>query len=396
MAAAAMAGLSASQVPGLGYVTVHRAQASPPPGPPIDGGSPYFTALPPLNAPTPSGTPTGSPQAGTGGTSTGTVTGSTGIPATVLDAYLKAQASVAGSDPGCGLRWQLLAAIGQVESNQARGGAVDAQGTTISPIYGPLLDGNGFARITDTDGGKWDGNATYDRAVGPMQFIPSTWATWGADGNGDGVKDPNNIFDAALAAGHYLCAAGGDLSSPTGLDQAILGYNHSQAYVDLVKTWYQHFLNGGAVTVPNSSGAGNSTTAPRSTPSASASASPSASASASPSASNSAKPTATPSGTIRPTVAATASGSPSVPPTATASPSPSPTGTTCPTGTPSPTVTPTGTPSPTVTPTGTPSPTVTPTGSPSPTVTPTGTASPTTSPSPCGTVSPSPSGTATP
>lgn len=47
-----------------------------------------------------------------------------------------------------------------------------------------------------------------------MQFIPSTWSNggpdgtgWGADGNGDGKKDPHNVFDAALAAGGYLCAA---------------------------------------------------------------------------------------------------------------------------------------------------------------------------------------------
>ena len=46
-----------------------------------------------------------------------------------------------------------------------------------------------------------------------MQFIPSTWALYGADGNGDGVADPFNIFDAAAAAAHYLCRAGGNLQT---------------------------------------------------------------------------------------------------------------------------------------------------------------------------------------
>lgn len=124
----------------------------------------------------------------------------------MLAAYRRAEQAVGASDPRCGLRWQLLAAIGKVESGQARGGQVDAAGTTLRPILGPVLDGNGFANISDTDGGAYDGDARYDRAVGPMQFIPSTWAAWGQDGNGDGKRDPGNVYDAALAAGRYLCS----------------------------------------------------------------------------------------------------------------------------------------------------------------------------------------------
>ncbi|MBO0517868.1 lytic transglycosylase, partial [Streptomyces beijiangensis] len=104
-------------------------------------------------------------------------------------AYKQAQQTVAGTDPGCHLPWQLLAAIGKVESGQARGGRVDAGGTTLSPILGPVLNGVGFANISDTDHGQYDGDSTHDRAVGPMQFIPSTWKTWGQDANGDGKKD---------------------------------------------------------------------------------------------------------------------------------------------------------------------------------------------------------------
>lgn len=257
VAAAAMAALSASQAPGFLPVAHAATQGDrtvqPPPGPQIDGGSPYITELPPLGTqpggpgvPTPGGTPgVDSPAVPAGG---GT------LPATVLDAYQRAQAALALSDPGCHLPWQLLAAIGQVESGQARGGEVDSNGTTYKPILGPVLDGNGFANISDTDGGAYDGDALHDRAVGPMQFIPSTWRTWGADGNGDGVKNPNNVYDAALAAAHYLCADGRDLAVPHDRDRAILGYNHSQAYLRLVTTWYEHFMNGGAVAVPDAGG----------------------------------------------------------------------------------------------------------------------------------------------
>jgi hypothetical protein len=64
-----------------------------------------------------------------------------------------------------------------------------------------------------------------------MQFIPSTWARWGADANGDGVADPFNVNDAALAAARYLCAAGGDLRTTAGRTAAVLTYNYSNEYV---------------------------------------------------------------------------------------------------------------------------------------------------------------------
>ena len=156
--------------------------------------------------------------------------------------------------------WQLLAAIGKVESGQARGGKVDAAGTTFSPILGPVLNGVGFANISDTDNGAYDGDSTHDRAVGPMQFIPSTWATWGQDGNGDGRKDPNNIYDAALAAGRYLCADGRDLAVKSDLDRAILGYNHSQEYLNTVLSWFEYYKRGthevpdGAGVLPDTDG----------------------------------------------------------------------------------------------------------------------------------------------
>ncbi|MFJ1825124.1 lytic murein transglycosylase, partial [Streptomyces sp. NPDC088178] len=184
------------------------------------------------------------------------------IPATVLAAYRKAEGVLGRTDPGCHLPWQLLAAIGKVESGQAGGGRVDAHGTALSPILGPVLDGAGFADIPDTDNGVYDGDTTYDRAVGPMQFIPSTWAHWGRDGNGDGRRDPNNVYDAALAAGYYLCAGARDLAVKGDLDRAILSYNHSDTYLRTVLSWLEFYRKGihpvadGKGTVPKSPGAG--------------------------------------------------------------------------------------------------------------------------------------------
>ncbi|MFF3313852.1 lytic transglycosylase domain-containing protein [Streptomyces sp. NPDC002952] len=212
------------------------------------GNSPYYTDLPPLDSPEPGPTP--SPVIGTP-VSRGEA--EAGIPATVLDAYRRAAAELRGSKPGCNLPWELLAAIGKVESGQARGGRVDADGTTLGRILGPQLDGNGFALIKDTDNGRYDGNSSYDQAVGPLQFIPSTWAWAGHDGNGDGVKDPNNVYDAALAAGHYLCRNGWDLSTQGGLRSAILSYNNSQDYLNLVLNWLEYYRKG-SHSVPDGTG----------------------------------------------------------------------------------------------------------------------------------------------
>ncbi|MEU0165769.1 lytic transglycosylase domain-containing protein [Streptomyces iakyrus] len=255
VAAVAVAALSASQAPGVNdHGRQTAADATPTPEASASdgsatGNSPYYTDLPPLKSPNPSPS-TGPGPGGTGATEAG-------IPATVLDAYKKAETALREAKPGCNLPWQLLAAIGRVESGQARGGRVDADGTTIKKILGPQLDGNGFALIKDTDDGAYDGNSSYDQAVGPMQFIPSTWAWAGRDGNGDGKKDPNNIYDAALAAGHYLCRNSWDLSQQGDLDRAILSYNNSREYLNLVMRWLEFYRKGthevpdGAGTLPD-------------------------------------------------------------------------------------------------------------------------------------------------
>lgn len=171
--------------------------------------------------------------------------GSTGIPVTVLAAYRKAEANLAAAKPSCHLPWWVLAGIGRIESGHASGGRVDANGTTRGRIVGIALDGSvpGTAVVPDSDGGRWDGDATYDRAVGPMQFLPSSWRVWGKDGNGDGVADPNNVFDAATGAGYLLCSAD-DLADPATLSRAVLMYNHSATYVASVLSWGAAYRDG--------------------------------------------------------------------------------------------------------------------------------------------------------
>jgi membrane-bound lytic murein transglycosylase B len=162
----------------------------------------------------------------------------TGIPARALQAYAQADLRLAAEHPGCHLNWTTLAGIGSVESNHGRHGgtSLGPDGRAAPPIVGPPLDGSGGNKaIRDTDGGVLDGDRLWDRAVGPMQFIPSTWAHWGVRANGDGgAPDPENIDDATLAAARYLCAGERDMTTGAGWWQAVLSYNNTTGYAQLV------------------------------------------------------------------------------------------------------------------------------------------------------------------
>ena len=114
---------------------------------------------------------------------------------------------MAAAFPGCGISWNLLAGIGRIESMHANGGATDARGTAVRPIYGPALDGTlpGNEIIVQS---RQAGRVIYARAMGPMQFLPGTWSRYASDGDGDGKADVQNLFDSTLAAARYLCSGG--------------------------------------------------------------------------------------------------------------------------------------------------------------------------------------------
>jgi hypothetical protein len=155
----------------------------------------------------------------------------TGIPAPAVRAYANAQLR---GPVGCAVGWTTLAGIGWVESQHGTldGRTLGADGRASAPILGPALDGDPYAAIPATaETTVWHGHPEWDHAVGPMQFIPSTWSQWSKDGDGDGVADPNDIDDAAATAVAYLCADGHDLTSGAGWADAIFGYNHDDTYV---------------------------------------------------------------------------------------------------------------------------------------------------------------------
>ena len=179
--------------------------------------------------------------------------GGNGIPRAALAAYDQAAQLIAQADDPCHLDWALLAGIGKVESDHGRwgGNALDGTGRTRPGIYGIPLDGaSGIALIRDTDGGSLDRDVVFDRAVGPMQFIPGTWRTVGSDGDGDGTADPQNMTDAATAAGVYLCSGAGDLATSVGATSAILRYNNSPDYVRTVMA-YANAYRGGVTVLPD-------------------------------------------------------------------------------------------------------------------------------------------------
>jgi membrane-bound lytic murein transglycosylase B len=157
----------------------------------------------------------------------------TRVPARALAAYGAAERAQRAATPDCGLSWATLAAVGRVESDHGRLGRadLDADGVARPAVVGVPLDGSaGVAEIRDTDGGRLDGDPEHDRAVGPMQFLPATWARFGVDGDGDGVRDPHDLDDAAAAAAAYLCAGGRDTTDGDGWWDGVLAYNRSLDY----------------------------------------------------------------------------------------------------------------------------------------------------------------------
>lgn len=177
-----------------------------------------------------------------------------GIPTAALAAYQRAEQVINDADKSCHIDWALIAAIGRVESDHGRygGNTLDTKGVSHPGIYGIPLDGtNETQAISDTDGGLYDNDKVWDRAVGAMQFIPSTWQKVGVDADGDGKRNPQDIDDAALATAVYLCSGNDDLAGATGRRTAVFRYNHSNEYVDLVLRIREAYLEGNYTAVPN-------------------------------------------------------------------------------------------------------------------------------------------------
>ncbi|GHJ51203.1 hypothetical protein Nm8I071_05100 [Nonomuraea sp. TT08I-71] len=161
------------------------------------------------------------------------VSAATGIPQVAMQAYGYAELVLAQTQRSCQLSWTTLAAIGYVESRHgsANKATLQANGVAVPEIVGAPLDGQGGrSRILDTDQGQLDHDRVYDKALGPMQFIPGTWQEIGADADNDGVKNPHDIDDAALAAGRYLCKGGRNMTIPGDWWGAILSYNDVRRY----------------------------------------------------------------------------------------------------------------------------------------------------------------------
>lgn len=159
------------------------------------------------------------------------------IPERFLRAYLVAARTAATEHPDCHLRWNTLAGLGWSESHHGTYGVVDGE------IVGPRLDGSaGFMEIPDTDRGRLDGDRRYDRAVGPLQFLPGSWEIYGAGG------DPQDIDDAAPAAGRLLCAGGRDLDDPADWSEAVFAYNHSDEYLAGVRDAAANYAVGQSAT----------------------------------------------------------------------------------------------------------------------------------------------------
>ena len=168
------------------------------------------------------------------------------IPATAYEAYRAASRSAPQVTDACLVDWTVIAGIAQVESRHGRvddDHALTADGDVLPPIRGLALDGSGGTQtIPDTDDGALDGDATWDRAMGPLQFIPTTWSELGRDGNGDGEADPDNLFDAALTAVAHLCLREpGNYAQRHELRRALVAYNASGRYAEEVLGWVERY-----------------------------------------------------------------------------------------------------------------------------------------------------------
>jgi len=168
------------------------------------------------------------------------------IPRRAMQAYAETELALGSSHPKCHLRWNTVAAIGSVESAHGTlgGAGLTEAGVPNKPIIGPPLNGeNGTRAIKATpESTRFHGDETWDHAVGPFQFLTSSWERYGEDADDDGEADPFDIDDAARAAANHLCDAKRDLAGD-GWVPAVHAYNNSMAYVNKVRSIANSYAN---------------------------------------------------------------------------------------------------------------------------------------------------------
>lgn len=233
----------------VALVSLHRMATTEPARPaaapgllPPAAAAPVAPAPHPSVAPAPAAAPATAPAVD--GAWLARTASLTGIPEAALRAYAAAQLSGVG---GCPVGWTTLAGIGWVESHHGTidGRLLGEDGRSTRPVVGPPLDGRGdVAAIRSTAASRaWHGDAVWEHAVGPMQFLRPSFDRWAADGDGDGVADPHDLDDAAATAARYLCGTGHDLTTGEGWVAAVLDYNRSTEYVEQVRTAAQAYAD---------------------------------------------------------------------------------------------------------------------------------------------------------
>lgn len=158
------------------------------------------------------------------------------IPSPAVAAYRRSEVIMAEADTDCGVEWTTVAAIGLVVSNHGRRWLthLDSAGEARPRIIGPVLLDNDSQSVADSDGGVLDGDLMNDRVVGPMHLAPTRWRTVSVDADNDGVRNPQDIDDAALATAILLCSFGTNLKDPSQRTNAIERLNPQPAFIALV------------------------------------------------------------------------------------------------------------------------------------------------------------------
>lgn len=232
------AAAGATVVPQLATPAAETKYQPPPPDPVAKPAT--IPSATPTTGPTPTATPTelrqGRPAAAFN-TWAVSLNKTLNIPVVALESYAYADWVLTQTRPTCKLQWTTLAGIGSVASDHGRVGnrSLDADGVPHPILMGPALDGlAGRIKVPDVDGGALDGDQTWDHAMGPMQLTPSMWRASGVDGDGDGLANPQDIDDAALAAAYHLCPVAQDLSVVANWKAAVNSYHGMTPNIDKV------------------------------------------------------------------------------------------------------------------------------------------------------------------